>query len=248
MISSDPKRATKSVQNFCGVLKSQLFVRPMGLIQAIADDVMACDKGVAAIITTVYKQDALPVVSEVYKDLTDLFALRRGAKEYSQNHKKRSTAQIAKLNAHGGVLALHESMLAMMLFTGSNVDYVQHVQILFAIGVQQAFDANQSTDSAVAKLGINLSPQFYDSVTLDHPQINHHLPICSHPAVQQSTAAVVDSCSQQQDLKGAAMLLHLSPFAPAWILKSFGKKGLEISVILETWAGILRLITKQMDL
>ena len=47
---------------------------------------------------------------------------------------KRFSAQVAKLNTHGKVSSLHDSLLEMVLLAGSSVDDSQRIPVLSSMG------------------------------------------------------------------------------------------------------------------
>lgn len=116
--------------DLCGIfLKSKLYGLALHFPKGIPDDVIASDKGVAAIVSTFYKCDAFSVVNEVYKYFTDLLSVLRHVSESFKNFEALFSAQVSNLSAHGTTAYIHESLLAIMLLSSS------------------LFDASRQTDS-----------------------------------------------------------------------------------------------------
>lgn len=75
-----------------------------------------------AIVEAVHKSDALSVVNEVYADFKVLLEIHLGANDRFTNYKACFHAQTSKRNAHGKAASLFESLLGMMLLTGSSIN------------------------------------------------------------------------------------------------------------------------------
>lgn len=88
--ASNFNRITADIRGIC--LKSQLFGRALDLTKGIADDVIASDQGIAAIVDARNKRNALSVVNEIYAYFIDILALHRRSKEGFKNCKTRSAS------------------------------------------------------------------------------------------------------------------------------------------------------------
>jgi len=69
-------------------------------------------------------------VSEVFRDFTDLMAVKRGQTESFRNFEGRFAAQVAKFHAHSDDVKLPESLIAFMLLGNSNIDSGQRISVL----------------------------------------------------------------------------------------------------------------------
>lgn len=95
-------------------------------------------------MAAIHIRDSLSVTSSVYNDFNDLLSSKRKTHESYQAYEAKFATQVAKYHAHGKPLAIHESILAMMLLSGSNIDDGQRIPILSSASSN---DAIYSTDT-----------------------------------------------------------------------------------------------------
>ena len=78
---------------------------------------------------SIYKKDALTIVSNAYSDFQNLLSTKRGINESFRNFESRFAAAIAKMKSHSSE-ALTESLTAFMILSNSNVDANQQISDL----------------------------------------------------------------------------------------------------------------------
>lgn len=127
---ANPNRVSKELRGIC--LKSQLFGCAYDLCSSISDDDIASDFCAQKIIPAIYIRDSLSVTSQVYNDLNQLRSVKRNATDSYKSYEDTFASQVAKFSAHVNELMIHESLLAMMLMSGSNIDDAQRIQILLS--------------------------------------------------------------------------------------------------------------------
>lgn len=67
------------------------------------------------------------------------------------NCKASFAAKVAKLNAHGSAVSLHEPLLSMMLLAGLFIDVSQRISILSAASRRQIIITERSRDTVVSQ-------------------------------------------------------------------------------------------------
>ena len=91
---ANSNKITPVLRGIC--LSSQLYGRAKDLCIGLSSDQLSADNGVDMILAKIHQRDPITVVSEVYRDFTDLIATRRGANESFRNFESRYTAQVSK--------------------------------------------------------------------------------------------------------------------------------------------------------
>lgn len=114
------------------VLKSQLYGHANDLCIFIDDETIMSRTGAQALLAAVRKSDPLSVVTDIYRDLTELLNLRREPAELFRNYELRFAAQASTFNANGPSVALPSSLTALALLANSGVDSPQRISILAA--------------------------------------------------------------------------------------------------------------------
>lgn len=89
-------------------LKSQLYERARDLFSVILKETLCSYKGVAAIKNAIRKKEPLSVVTEVYKDFTNLFSTKRKPHKQFRNFEARFAPQVENYNSHGKTTDLQE--------------------------------------------------------------------------------------------------------------------------------------------
>ena len=108
------------------MLHSHLYGRAKDLCKEIPFSVIASNDGVEKISKSLYKKDALIIVSNAYSDFQNLLSTERGNNESFRNFESRFAAAIAKMKSHSSK-ALSESLTAFMLLSNSNFDAHQRI-------------------------------------------------------------------------------------------------------------------------
>lgn len=111
-------------------LEAQLYGRAMDLCKCITDEQLASDKGASLIVKAIYQRNAISVVSEVYRDFTDILSTKRGCTESFKNYESRFMAQVSKFNENGDSIKFHDSIISFMLLSNASVDDSQHISII----------------------------------------------------------------------------------------------------------------------
>lgn len=102
-------------------IRAQLYGRAVDCCKEIPKEVSKSADGCAAILNALYKCDPLSVVSEVYKDFTELLDTRRNTNESYRGFESRLAARVSKFSANGELIRLHESMTSVMFISNAGV-------------------------------------------------------------------------------------------------------------------------------
>lgn len=114
------------------VLRSQLYGRAKDLCKGLDSTKVASVDGVKLIVNSVYKRDALSVVTTLYDELQQLMSLRRERGESFPEYELRFAAQLARFNSLAPCVAVHDCLSALMLLANADVDSSQRISILAA--------------------------------------------------------------------------------------------------------------------
>ena len=163
------------------MLHSHLYGSAKGLCEEIPFSVIASDYGVDKICKSLYRKDALAVVSYAYSDFQNLLSTKRGNNESFRNFESLSGAAIAKMKSHISK-AFPESLTAFMLLSNSNVDANQRISILSSATSNNAESASTLTNE-----------HLMDSVTYD--QIASVLRQCDSHKTSSTDTLNADSSS-----------------------------------------------------
>lgn len=146
---TNSNKITSDLRGIC--LNSQLYGRDYDLCYTLSDADIMDDDRASKIVAAIYVRDLVAVKREVYSDFNQLLSVNRGPSESYQSYENKISAQVAKISAHGKELAIHESLLAMMLLSGINVDDAQRIPILFSARSSDAIEATDTVASIVTQ-------------------------------------------------------------------------------------------------
>lgn len=119
-------------------LNSQLYGRARDLSLGISDTTTKTAEGaLAAIFHAINQRDALSVVRETYKDLTDLLSTPSGISEDSRNYESSFAAQLANLNENRDSIKLTESLTALMILPNAATENGQRISVLDAANLNE---------------------------------------------------------------------------------------------------------------
>ena len=113
------------------MLQSHLYGHEKDLCKEIPFTEIESDDSVDNICKSVYKQDALTIVSNAYSDFQDFLSTKRGYNESFRNFECRFSAAVAKMRPYSSQ-ALSESLTAFILSANSNINVNQRISILSA--------------------------------------------------------------------------------------------------------------------
>lgn len=103
-------------------------------------------EGVGVILAAVHSREPLSVTNTDFNDFNDELGITLKMNESYLNYEARFAAQVSKYQSHGTTLQLHQSILAMILFSGSNIDYTPRVPIISAAGADLAIQLDDNED------------------------------------------------------------------------------------------------------
>ena len=120
-------------------------------------DELSSDKGVSLIVNTIYQRDPISVVSEVFKDFTELVITRRGQNEAFKNFESRYAAQLSKFNANGSSVCFPEALAALMLLSNAGVDDSQRISIISSVATSSSDKIEDGSNNDAYITGIRYS-------------------------------------------------------------------------------------------
>lgn len=126
------------------ILHSQLFGRPEDRAIHLSTDDLKEDDAVQKIIQCVYRRECLNCrVRCLLRDLHAILNMRWRQHESFENFEGKVLALLSKLNSHGPISKLSDSMAVMLLLENANVDNAQRVSVLASCA--KATDASKLT-------------------------------------------------------------------------------------------------------
>ena len=138
-------KITIALRGIC--LSSQLYGRAKDLCIGLSSDQLSTNNGVDLIISKIHQRDPITVVSDVYRDFTDLITTKRGTSETFRNFESRYAAQISKYNANGNSIQFSEALSALMLLSNSGIDDSQRISILSSVATSNSEDVPDGSET-----------------------------------------------------------------------------------------------------
>ena len=85
------------------------------------------------IVSKIYQREPISVVSEVYRDFTDLILTKRGMSESNKNIESPFGAQLSKFDCNRSSIKFPEELSTLMLLSNSRINDGQRVSVLLSV-------------------------------------------------------------------------------------------------------------------
>lgn len=114
------------------ILKSQNYERAKDFCATIPPSVISSKKGADTIVAAVHEQDALSVMTEVYRHCFALLNTKRGPSELFRLYETWFLAQMSKFSSQSKKIILPKYFFALLLLSNASVDNSQRIVTLLS--------------------------------------------------------------------------------------------------------------------
>lgn len=119
---SNSNKITPNLRSIC--LKSQLLGHDYDHFSKEKIDVILSESGASAIVAAINIRDPWYVKNAVLKNFDYRITVQLKFFEICKDYEARFLAQVAKLHSHSSSIQLYQSILSMIPFSCSNINYV----------------------------------------------------------------------------------------------------------------------------